>query len=163
MDFSVQGLTSNKYFIIALLAIVFIVIGYYVYVNMTGNSGGAVYPITDDYLNDGSVNGGGGGGVNSSDVELMFFHVDWCPHCKTALPEWANIKKEYNNKKVNGHRILFLEYNCTEESEEITKKIETYKIEGYPTIKLKVDGRVVEFDAKVNKVNMEKFLASVLS
>jgi thiol-disulfide isomerase/thioredoxin len=156
MDFSTQNLMSNKYVIIAVLSLLFIVIGFFVYKSYVGSSDSSP-TMTDDIYDDGS------GESNSSDAELMFFHVDWCPHCKTALPEWEKIKKEYNNKKINGHRILFLEYNCTEETEETTKKIETYKIEGYPTIKLKIDGRVIEFDAKVNKENMEQFLSTVLA
>ena len=156
MDFSTQNLLSNKYVIIAVLSLLFIVIGFFVYKSYVGSSDSSP-TMTDDIYDDGS------GESNSSDAELMFFHVDWCPHCKTALPEWEKIKKEYNNKKINGHRILFLEYNCTEETEETTKKIETYKIEGYPTIKLKIDGRVIEFDAKVNKENMEQFLSTVLA
>ena len=156
MDFSMQNLMSNKYVIIAVLSLLFIVIGFFVYKSYVGSSDSSP-TMTDDIYDDGS------GESNSSDAELMFFHVDWCPHCKTALPEWEKIKKEYNNKKINGHRILFLEYNCTEETEETTKKIETYKIEGYPTIKLKIDGRVIEFDAKVNKENMEQFLSTVLA
>mgnify|MGYP003993879925 FL=1 len=151
-----QNLMSNKYVIIAVLSLLFIVIGFFVYKSYVGSSDSSP-TMTDDIYDDGS------GESNSSDAELMFFHVDWCPHCKTALPEWEKIKKEYNNKKINGHRILFLEYNCTEETEETTKKIETYKIEGYPTIKLKIDGRVIEFDAKVNKENMEQFLSTVLA
>jgi thiol-disulfide isomerase/thioredoxin len=153
MDFSTQNLMSNKYVIIAVLSLLFIVIGFFIYKSYVGSSP----TMTDDIYDDGSDVS------DSSDAELMFFHVDWCPHCKTALPEWEKIKKEYNNKKINGHRILFLEYNCTEETEETTKKIETYKIEGYPTIKLKIDGRVIEFDAKVNKENMEQFLSTVLA
>ena len=156
MDFSTQNLMSNKYVIIAVLSLLFIVIGFFVYKSYVGSSDSSP-TMTDDIYDDGS------GESNSSDAELMFFHVDWCPHCKTALPEWEKIKKEYNNKKINGHRILFLEYNCTEETEGTTKKIETYKIEGYPTIKLKIDGRVIEFDAKVNKENMEQFLSTVLA
>jgi len=156
MDFSTQNLMSNKYVIIAVLSLLFIVIGFFVYKSYVGSSDSSP-TMTDDIYDDGS------GESDSSDAELMFFHVDWCPHCKTALPEWEKIKKEYNNKKINGHRILFLEYNCTEETEETTKKIETYKIEGYPTIKLKIDGRVIEFDAKVNKENMEQFLSTVLA
>jgi len=156
MDFSTQNLMSNKYVIIAVLSLLFIVIGFFVYKSYVGSSDSSP-TMTDDIYDDGSDVS------DSSDAELMFFHVDWCPHCKTALPEWEKIKKEYNNKKINGHRILFLEYNCTEETEETTKKIDTYKIEGYPTIKLKIDGRVIEFDAKVNKENMEQFLSTVLA
>jgi thiol-disulfide isomerase/thioredoxin len=151
MDFSF--LTSNRYVMIGLIVLIFIVVGYYVYSNFINQKKST---ITDDIFNDEE-------NTKSKYAEIMLFHVDWCPHCKTALPEWDKVKKEYNNKVVNGYEVLFMEYNCTEETDEITKKIDAYKVEGFPTIKLKVNGTVVEFDAKVNKDNMEKFLSTVLS
>ena len=150
MDFG--SLFSNRYVLIGLLSLIFIIIGYYFYTRFVKSE---IPTITDDIYDDGDVKGGV--------AEIMFFHADWCPHCKTAKPEWENLKKEYNNKVINGYEVIFIDYNCTEESDEITQKLETYKVEGFPTIKLKVDGRVVEFDAKVNKDNMEKFLSTVLS
>tara|TARA_Y100000022_G_C13178783_1_gene342298 strand:- start:3 stop:455 length:453 start_codon:yes stop_codon:yes gene_type:complete len=149
MDFT--SLFSNRYVLIASLILLFTVVGYYVYSKFMKTNQPT---ITDDIYEDDK---------NSGIAELMMFHVDWCPHCKTALPEWEKLKKEYNNKVVNGYEVIFIDYNCTDENDEITRKIETYKVEGFPTIKLKVDGRVVEFDAKVNKDNMEKFLSTVLS
>jgi thiol-disulfide isomerase/thioredoxin len=150
MDFG--SLFSNRYVLIGLLSLIFIIIGYYFYTRFVKSE---IPTITDDIYDDGDVKGGV--------AEIMFFHADWCPHCKTAKPEWEKLKKEYNNKVINGYEVIFIDYNCTEESDEITQKLETYKVEGFPTIKLKVDGRVVEFDAKVNKDNMEKFLSTVLS
>lgn len=93
---------------------------------------------------------------------LMFFYTDWCPHCKTAKPEWESIKAEYDGKNINGYTMNFVEYNCTNESEEITKLMEKYSIEGYPTIKLIKDNQVVEYDAKPTKATMSEFLNTVL-
>jgi thiol:disulfide interchange protein len=154
MSFSIQELFNNKYVMIAIIVLIFVVSAYFLYRNYA-NSGNSE-TITDDIYEEMDNNDG-------SEAELMLFHVDWCPHCKTALPEWEKLKQEYANKKVNGHKIIFMEYNCTEESEETTKKMETYKIEGFPTIKLKVEGRVIEFDAKVTKSNLEQFLATALA
>lgn len=153
MTFSIQDLFNNKYVMIAIIVAVFVIAGYFLYSNYANQNSET---ITDD-IYEGMDNN------NDSEAELMLFHVDWCPHCKTALPEWEKLKQDYANKKVNGHKIIFLEYNCTEESEETTKKMETYKIEGFPTIKLKVEGRVIEFDAKVTKANLEQFLATALA
>uniref|UniRef100_A0A6C0EHS0 Thioredoxin domain-containing protein n=1 Tax=viral metagenome TaxID=1070528 RepID=A0A6C0EHS0_9ZZZZ len=153
MTFSIQDLFNNKYVMIAIIVLIFVVSAYFLYRNYANQNSET---ITDD-IYEGMDNNDG------SEAELMLFHVDWCPHCKTALPEWEKLKQEYANKKVNGHKIIFLEYNCTEESEETTKKMETYKIEGFPTIKLKVEGRVIEFDAKVTKANLEQFLATALA
>jgi thiol-disulfide isomerase/thioredoxin len=33
---------------------------------------------------------------------IYFFHVDWCPHCIKAIPEWDAFAEIYNNKEVNG-------------------------------------------------------------
>lgn len=95
-------------------------------------------------------------------AELMLFHVDWCPHCKTAKPEWDQVKAEYQNKEINGYKVIFTDINCTNETPEIQKLIDTYKIEGYPTIKLIKDGQVIDFDAKPTKDTLSKFLNTVL-
>lgn len=95
-------------------------------------------------------------------AELMLFHVDWCPHCKTAKPEWEQVKAAYQNKPINGYKVMFTEINCTDETPEKVKMIETYKIEGYPTIKLVKDNQVIDFDAKPTKDTLTKFLNTVL-
>ena len=99
---------------------------------------------------------------NNSQAELILFTVDWCPHCKKAQPIWNELKSEYENKTINGYTILFTEVNCTNESPEIEKMINKYKIEGYPTIKLLKDGNVIEYDAKPNKTTLVQFLNTVL-
>lgn len=95
-------------------------------------------------------------------AELILFSVDWCPHCKTAKPIWEELKTEYENKTINGYTVLFTDVNCTTETPEIEKMIATYKIEGYPTIKLLKDGKVIEYDAKPSKSTLTEFLNSVL-
>lgn len=95
-------------------------------------------------------------------AELMMFYVDWCPHCKTAKPEWNSLKDEYEGKQINGYTLLFHEYNCTNETDEIEQLMNKYKIEGYPTIKLLKDNQIVEYDAKPTKSTMLQFLNSVL-
>jgi len=98
----------------------------------------------------------------SKEAELMFFYTDWCPHCKTAKPDWAEVKAEYENKTVNGYHIIFTEVNCTTESDEVEKLMNKYKIEGYPTIKLLKDGQIIEYDAKPSKDTIIQFLNTVL-
>ena len=95
-------------------------------------------------------------------ANLMLFYVDWCPHCKTAKPEWEELKSEYEGKNINGYNIVFTEYNCTNETAEIDELMDKYKIEGYPTVKLIKDNQVVEYDAKPTKSTMEQFLHTVL-
>jgi thiol-disulfide isomerase/thioredoxin len=95
-------------------------------------------------------------------ANLMLFYVDWCPHCKTAKPEWDSLKTEYEGKNINGYNLMFTEYNCTNESEEVSQLMDKYNIEGYPTIKLVKDNQIIEYDAKPTKSTMEQFLNTVL-
>ncbi len=95
-------------------------------------------------------------------ANMMLFYADWCPHCKTAKPEWEALKEEYEGKSINGYTLYFEEYNCTNESAENTQLMDKYSIEGYPTIKLLKDNQVIEYDAKPTKSTMEEFLNTML-
>jgi thiol-disulfide isomerase/thioredoxin len=99
---------------------------------------------------------------NSKEAELLLFYVDWCPHCKTAKPAWEEIKAQYENKTINGYKVIFTEINCTEETAEVEQMMNKYNIEGFPTIKLLKDGQVVEYDAKPTKDTLNQFLNTVL-
>lgn len=100
--------------------------------------------------------------TNNNEAELLFFYVDWCPHCKTAKPEWEQLKQEYEGKTINGYVVKFGEINCTNETAEVESLINKYNISGYPTIKLIKNGEVIEYDAKPTKATLDKFLNNVL-
>lgn len=99
---------------------------------------------------------------NGNTAELLFFYADWCPHCKTAKPIWNDLKSEYENKTINGYKVVFTEVNCSEETAEVEKMMNQYNIEGYPTIKLLKDGQIIEYDAKPSKDTLTQFLNTVL-
>ncbi len=99
---------------------------------------------------------------NGNTAELLFFYADWCPHCKTAKPIWNDLKSEYENKTINGYKVVFTEINCSEETAEVDKMMNQYNVEGYPTIKLLKDGQVIEYDAKPSKDTLTQFLNTAL-
>jgi thiol-disulfide isomerase/thioredoxin len=103
-----------------------------------------------------------GGNGNGSTAELLFFYADWCPHCKTAKPIWNDLKAEYENKTINGYKVVFTDVNCSEETAEVDKMMNQYNVEGYPTIKLLKDGQIIEYDAKPSKDTLTQFLNTVL-
>lgn len=98
----------------------------------------------------------------SKSAELLFFFADWCPHCKSAKPIWNDLKAQYENKTINGYKVIFTEVNCSEETAEVDKMMNQYNVEGYPTIKLLKDGQVIEYDAKPSKDTLNQFLNTVL-
>lgn len=89
---------------------------------------------------------------------LYFFYTTWCPHCKSAKPEWQKIKEEYQDKTINNTRVLFREVDCDKED----KLANEFNVEGYPTIKLVKDGQVIEYDAKPNYETLVQFLNTTL-
>jgi len=99
---------------------------------------------------------------NDKSAQLIMFHADWCPHCKTAKPEWETIKTTFEGKKINGYTVAFTDVNCTNETKEIEKMMSTYKVEGFPTIKLIKDGQVVDYDAKPTQSSLTKFINSAI-
>jgi thiol-disulfide isomerase/thioredoxin len=99
---------------------------------------------------------------SNKNAELILFAVDWCPHCKTAKPEWENLKASQDGNQINGYTVVFTEYNCTKESDQINQLVSKYKIEGYPTIKLLKDGQIIDFDAKPTEGTLNEFLNTVL-
>jgi thiol-disulfide isomerase/thioredoxin len=140
---------------IIVVVIILIGISIYYYYKSTGTKNGTSY-----FANHENINSGGGNGSNQA--ELLLFSVDWCPHCKTAKPEWDSLKQDYQGKTINGYTIIFTDVNCTNETPEVEKLMNTYKVEGYPTIKLLKDGQIIEYDAKPTKATLVQFLNSVL-
>lgn len=113
---------------------------------------------------------------------VYFFHVDWCPHCVKAIPEWNAFVEIYNNKEVNGYLVQCYDIDCTDDNGEaviqfdpkdetptkisptpikIAQLVKKYNIDSYPTIKLTKDDVVVDFEAKVTKQNLIQFVNSV--
>ena len=147
-------LSEYKWTILGLIAVIGIIIILYYYVFKPVSEKNVTYSANAEHNTSSSQNG--------KDAEIMLFYVDWCPHCKTAKPAWNDVKSEYENKTINGYKVIFTEINCTEETAEVESLMNKYNIEGFPTIKLLKDGQVVEYDAKPTKETLTQFLNTVL-
>jgi thiol-disulfide isomerase/thioredoxin len=146
------GYMNWTYFIYLFIVIILLIIGYYTYTQYSNSKTGFKANREHDTVDQNS----------NKTANLLLFTVDWCPHCKTAKPEWESLKAEYEGKNINGYNLSFTEYNCTNETPEIEELMNKYKIEGYPTIKLIKDNQVIEYDAKPTKDTMSQFLNTVL-
>ena len=139
---------------IILIVLLFFIVAIYYYYKVIAPKMNPTYKANSENI---PVNSG-----SNKQAELLLYSVDWCPHCKTAKPEWDSLKQEYQGKIINGYSIIFTDVNCTNETPEVEKLMNTYKVEGYPTIKLLKDGQVIEYDAKPTKATLTQFLNSVL-
>jgi len=98
-------------------------------------------------------------------VIIYFFHVDWCPYCTKASPEWDIFSKKYNNREINKYLIKCESIDCTDVKGDPSIKtnyIEKYDIKGYPTVKMVKDGKVIDFDAKVTSSALAQFIDNVV-
>ena len=100
--------------------------------------------------------------TDGKDVEILFFSADWCPHCKTAKPEWNAFKSMYNNKRIRGHNIICVDVNCTEETSEISKLMNEHDIDSFPTVKMSIDGESIDYEARITTHNLEKFIETMV-
>jgi thiol-disulfide isomerase/thioredoxin len=148
-----SSLNSTTLLIIGTV-ILFSIIAYLYYVYYVAPQMKAKYQPNSEITDNDSPNG--------NTAELLFFYADWCPHCKTAKPIWNELKTEYENKTINGYKVIFTEVNCSEETAEVDKLMNQFNVEGYPTIKLLKDGQIIEYDAKPSKDTLVQFLNTVL-
>jgi thiol-disulfide isomerase/thioredoxin len=140
----------SLYILIAFIVIVFVVAGYFIYKKYFEKTKKNV--TFKDVANS---------DTRAGVVEIFFFHVDWCPHCKNAMPIWKQFKDEYDGKTINNHKIQCNSVDCTnEEDSNVAAIIHQYKLESYPTVILLVDNNKIDFDAKITKSALEQFVNS---
>jgi thiol-disulfide isomerase/thioredoxin len=97
-------------------------------------------------------------------AQVMFFNVDWCPHCKTALPEWKTFVSQYNGKVINGYLIKCKDVNCTKDSDpEIITMIQKYNIDSYPTVKMLKGKEIINFESKITSTALDRFVNTMLT
>jgi hypothetical protein len=100
--------------------------------------------------------------TRNKEAVVYFFHVDWCPHCKTAQPEWNAFKSQYDGTEINGYVIKCTDIDCTEESSNVKYLMNQYKIESYPTVKLVLDDKTIDFDSKITRTTLTSFVNTML-
>ena len=106
-----------------------------------------------------------------STATIKMYWVDWCPYCKSASDKeekvgpWVDFKKAFDGKTVGTHRLVCQRVDCSDAKAGTSEQneIDTNGITSYHTIKLFMDGgKIYEYDAKISKESLEKFVNSVL-
>uniref|UniRef100_A0A6C0J4M4 Thioredoxin domain-containing protein n=1 Tax=viral metagenome TaxID=1070528 RepID=A0A6C0J4M4_9ZZZZ len=71
-------------------------------------------------------------------TDLMLFKAEWCGHCKNFIPVWNTLKNNTSlNKKFN-----FITYDSEKDSKVVSK----LNIRGYPTLLIKKNDTVTEYN-----------------
>jgi thiol-disulfide isomerase/thioredoxin len=103
-------------------------------------------------------------GPSDDVVTIYMFHVDWCPHCKRAMPQWELFQTEYNGQTVNGTKVSCQAVDCTNTDDtEVQAIMDKYNVKQYPTVIaiLGSSNLRIDFDGKVKKEHLEQFVQSV--
>ena len=92
--------------------------------------------------------------VTVETAEIYYFYTTWCPHCKTATPEWDSFADEMKDKTVKGVKINCFKVDCDKDQATADK----FNVKGFPTIKLMKGNQIIEYDAKPKKETLIEFL-----
>jgi len=149
-----EWLMNNKKMVgYAFIALFFAVLAQQLYNRYVKSSNNASYY-------EGYSNAPGSGGGEPPTATIRMFWVDWCPHCKKAKPEFQMVKDEYNGKVVNGYKLNVVDVDGEDPTNE--QLINQYNVQGYPTVVLTKDGKNIEYDAKVDRPTLEKFINTMV-
>lgn len=153
----IQPISSIKMMVIYILIIIVVVfVCYYVYIKFFSPKIAELYKPNNEQMPK------WGSSTSSNEAELLFFYATWCPYCKSAKPEWDKIKNEYENKTINGYKVIFIDVDCSTPNNETNKLMDNYQVEGFPTIKLNKNGTQINYDAKVTTNHLTEFLKTAL-
>tara|TARA_Y100001958_G_C21237995_1_gene564874 strand:+ start:532 stop:996 length:465 start_codon:yes stop_codon:yes gene_type:complete len=145
-----KAITGKQFAVILVVTAIFIAIAVYSYKKFIKTKVNPTYVDNKEFINDGLS--------DKSDADLYFFYTEWCPYCKTAMPVWDRFEKKIGKKRVKDRKINFIKVDCGKEKDLADK----YDIKGYPTIKMVVDDKVIEYDAKTEIDTLHQFLNSSL-
>ena len=148
----VNVLSNKKFLVILLVAIIFIAAAIYTYRNYVRPRMDAAYVPNKEFIQEDEG--------TSYGADLYYFYTEWCPHCKKASPVIMKLKEYIESKggAINGVKVNVIEIDC----EKDTATPDKFKVEGYPTIKLAYQGKVIEYDAKPDMDTLIQFLETSL-
>lgn len=139
----------NYYILIIILCIIFSYFGYIVFNKYVNNE-----PF--DVANDPTMQRG-------KEAIIYFFHANWCPHCKKAMPEWNSFASMNDGKTVNGYKITCVNIDCSDENDAKSSQfISKFNIDSYPTVKLVKDDKTIDFDSRISNTSLNSFIDTML-
>jgi thiol-disulfide isomerase/thioredoxin len=137
---------NTKFLVILLVVILFVIAALYTYRR---------------YISEGFSNANNEFKSDESPVEnadVYYFFTTWCPHCKTATPEWNAFKDEMKDKTVNGVKLNFFQIDCDADKATADK----FNVQGFPTIKLVKGNKIIDYEAKPSKATLIEFVTTML-
>lgn len=95
----------------------------------------------------------------SKTAKLLFFYVNWCPHCRSAKPVWAQLEKSLDGMDVGGYTVHLEKINA----EADRRRASLFKVNQYPTVKLVTDKTIWTFSGPFRQDTLTAFVTTCLS
>lgn len=88
--------------------------------------------------------------VHDSEPIMIWYHAEWCGHCRNMEDEWEEFNKHCQSKNMNTAKI----------SDEMLSDLKyEHNVEGFPTIELHNNGKKVkDFNQQRNSKEFINFL-----
>jgi len=147
----VKSLANTQFILIVLICIVFVFTSLFLYRRYVGGSLSKKYVTNNEFKKNGDD--------DDDTADIYFFYTEWCPHCKTAKPIWADFKQQMSGQKINGITLNFFEVDCDKD----TSTSDKFNVKGFPTIKLMRGNQIIEYDAKPSTANLIEFVNTSLA
>lgn len=104
------------------------------------------------------MNGSAGSDAGNGEIVCTLYYTDWCPHCKTVKPEWAKLRDAMHGKPISGGRIVLIKMvNCEEDK----AAAEAAGVQGFPTIKIVVNGTVRDYSGERTFSAFQQYISAL--
>ena len=150
---------TKRNLMILLLVVALVTISYLVYTYVVLPKVSPTFVQNNEFESDASE--------KQKEAEIMFFYVNWCPHCKTAKPEVEKLEKELaeNNGALKGTNVKVQVNKINpEENDANRQKAEKNNVNAYPTVVIedKNGGVKAELETGVTLDNLRDFIKNNL-
>tara|TARA_Y100000816_G_scaffold257612_1_gene211899 strand:+ start:1182 stop:1748 length:567 start_codon:yes stop_codon:yes gene_type:complete len=151
----------GAYFLLVIILIFICVYIYYEYVDKKPKFSSSNEFINTDDMTD----------ADKNNPILYYFYADWCPHCQKLKTNGVHnhiLKLDGTTYGNNDEITLSVkELQCDDknssdgELNEAQTYMKEYNVDGFPTVLLEFNGEIFEFEAKIDKKNINSFIDTV--
>jgi|UniRef100_A0A6C0BZ48 thiol-disulfide isomerase/thioredoxin len=154
----ISKVTTPKFLIIIALIAGFIALALFVYNKYVAPKLNPDFVPNKEFISKDSKYSG------ADDATLYYFYVDWCPICKKCSPMFNKLEDFYKKNQIENVDFKILQINGETNESDMTSFEKQYNIniDGYPSIYLVKNDKVIEYDATPSLKTLKEFINTTL-
>ena len=153
-----NNIASPKFLIIIGLIAGFVALALFVYNKYVAPRLNPDFVPNKEFIEIGSDKG------SINDGTLYYFFADWCPICKKCKPIMSELEDFYRKNPIENIDFKIIQINGETNEEDLTSFEKQYdiNIDGYPSIYLVKNDKIIEYDAKPQLETLKEFINTSL-